>query len=475
VSLVAIFCRLACWVCGRLRGVLGGDGFRSLWRIHLDRWTDLDGHCWRSPLPYFVRRPQIIPLLSNYSASFRLFYFFQIILLLSDYSTSFRLVHFFQISPFLILFRFPKLQLAPSSHCVCELISNENLSTSSDCFIIAWFSDMEESFSNRLVDYFFIVGPLNLLDSLGSHSGIVSGTSSGGKSKVDLIRPDEWRFQSKVLSRYPPPPSDGKDPFPSHLPLFCFPDHGIRIKFPSIHDPSPQAPGSDYHSFVITDEIGVKNYIVCLIVYEKLTASEQEALQLRLDHYRTNKYAESDLEYIDHIQSKLNEEQDRKRNSAENKNEVEERIALFQSLLVPYQDALLSAQNGYKPKCIGFISKWPFYGALRDWLMKLNHALIRAPSRQGYCFERSVRLGFFTYVRSCYCRLIVYITQEIPLPPPGKVELSIKFDDLEIRMSRPPVNCIPVLRNVCFRLRSDELNSSSQFTLSLLALRSKTL
>jgi hypothetical protein len=41
------------------------------------------------------------PSSSDYSASFKLFRFFQIILLLSDYSTSFRLFYFFQISPFL--------------------------------------------------------------------------------------------------------------------------------------------------------------------------------------------------------------------------------------------------------------------------------------------------------------------------------------------------------------------------------------
>ena len=48
----------------------------------------------------------------------------------------------------------------------------------------------------------------------------------------------------------------------------------------------------------------------------------------------------------------------------------------------------------------------------------------------------------------CPCRYIINFMEEIPLPPPGKLELRISLDSVRLHLSRPPLNCVPVIRNV---------------------------
>jgi len=37
---------------------------------------------------------------------------------------------------------------------------------------------------------------------------------------------------------------------------------------------------------------------------------------------------------------------------------------------------------------------------------------------------------------------------EVPLPPPGRIEVAVTVDDAVVYLSRPPLNAIGTIRNV---------------------------
>lgn len=64
-------------------------------------------------------------------------------------------------------------------------------------------------------------------------------------------------------------------------------------------------------------------------------------------------------------------------------------------------------------------------------------------------------------------RYIVNLIHEIPLPPPGKLEVSISIGELKLYCSRPPVNAIPLLQNVITQNHSQFLNIFIVFIISI--------
>lgn len=228
-------------------------------------------------------------------------------------------------------------------------------------------------FSNRLVDHFFIVSCQNLLDTLWTTEQ----------------HPDDIRHPPTVTIRYPAPTSEVKDTFPMHLPMFCFPDGGVALLY---HRDS--APPSAFHSFIITDDAGLKSYAACLTVYELLSHDEMNMVQAQIKDHRKSTIPESEQEYIAHIQDKLFEavkiRQERLSLGRYVDILTQEHILLYQTQLLPYERVLRNSADYYKPKCIGVLSRWPFYGQYRDWLVKLTDNVGKRNDWLSIPFERFV-------------------------------------------------------------------------------------
>lgn len=231
--------------------------------------------------------------------------------------------------------------------------------------------------------------------------------------------PLDQRYRAQLFFRYPANDSHQKVAADKFLPSFCFPV-GLQLK----HD-SQKSPQPSYHSFVITDELGVKNYVNCITIYEPLTPNEQLAVQEQLQLYSSATITDSDREYISHIQQKLDQElQAISTVAGEETDSIRERIHLYRDLLQPYQRAWMKAADFYKPKCIGILGRWPFYSFFRDWLYGVTTQLLDgklvAPIE----------------------RYITQIIQEVPLPPPGKIRVSLPLGDVNLLLFRPPLNCV---------------------------------
>jgi hypothetical protein len=87
------------------------------------------------------------------------------------------------------------------------------------------------------------------------------------------------------------------------------------------------------------------------------------------------------------------------------------------------------------------LSHWPWYDLLKDWLCRMNQVL---------CAQVADREIITSIERSGtnYIRCAINLVHEIPLPPPGKLEISIHIEGLTLFCSRPPVNTFSNLKNV---------------------------
>jgi hypothetical protein len=111
--------------------------------------------------------------------------------------------------------------------------------------------------------------------------------------------------------------------------------------------------------------------------------------------------------------------------------DTEEMINILEELIAPLrQNVLVNSDTIYVPSCIGVISKYPWYDLLKDWLVLLNWAVQEAE------FDFPLE------------RYVINFMQEIPLPPPGKLEIAIQFSSYTLYCSRPPLNACPLIKNV---------------------------
>jgi hypothetical protein len=193
---------------------------------------------------------------------------------------------------------------------------------------------------------------------------------------------------------------------------------------------------------IITQEGGQKCYGVCLIYYQKPSAAILSWIDHSLEEWRSKNAADTDLKYIQGMQSKLAAEKERllKLNyssikSLQTLDEIktaQENVAVYEEMVGPLQLYTVTADQVYIPTCIGISSKWPFYDFFGDWLCRVYQSLE---------MERG-------YHDSCIERCVINLIKEVPLPPPGKLELAITIQDLSLYYSRPPPNTIPILKNV---------------------------
>ncbi|KAJ3039373.1 hypothetical protein HDV00_012249 [Rhizophlyctis rosea] len=344
----------------------------------------------------------------------------------------------------------------------------------------------------RFADYFFQVGLLpssNLEEK--RYKGPASGEAerspeitdeAGGLWAIKLgfgkpeqgIHPINFQYHPEVLTRYPTADYPDGPRFPPFLPMFCFPNE-LQLR----HEESGKPP-ERYHSFIITEETGAKSYGICLTFYEPLPshlASQMETmiqewregslvgiLHRIAENYKSNvshpptllpKVA-SDLEYIQHIRSQLAMNQEtllRARMGLRDPRQMdedpatlvtdaEEKVEFYKNLLEPMKNSTLVDQdNVYVPRCIGVLSHWPWHDFLKDWLCEVLKVV-----RGDYDEVEEKKATMLVPLE----RYIVHLLHEIPLPPPGKLELSIHVGQLRLYISRPPVNSISVLKNFSF-------------------------
>jgi hypothetical protein len=208
-------------------------------------------------------------------------------------------------------------------------------------------------------------------------------------------------------------------------------------------------PVDTFHSFVlminkvITESNGSKAYGVCLTTYKIPSKKRMFQIDSLIGNWRSKNLASSDYEFAQHVLRQIAAEREKllklkvagpdSGETPETKSAIEETILVLEELLVPLKSTVLvDAENSYEPVCLGVLSKWPWYNLLHDWLCLVVKNL--QESGGSFPFERYA----------------VNLVHEIPLPPPGKLELSIPFEHYTLYCSRPPLNSSPVIKNVSF-------------------------
>nr|KAJ3420568.1 hypothetical protein HK105_005517 [Polyrhizophydium stewartii] len=200
-----------------------------------------------------------------------------------------------------------------------------------------------------------------------------------------------------------------------------------------------------YVPMIITEETGAKFYGTCIVVHERPKGKLYSQLDSLMSEWLKNNLAESDIEYVQHVQTQLafhKEKLAKIRSSRDGLNErelrelvaaEEEKIAIYEEVLSPLKQTILARlEHVYVPRCLGVLSHWPWYNLFKDWLCELVR-MLRNP-KDSKCFAPLER---------CLVNLI----HEIPLPPPGKLEIALSIGQLQLYCARPPVNTISVLKN----------------------------
>ncbi|TPX33374.1 hypothetical protein SmJEL517_g03709 [Synchytrium microbalum] len=265
--------------------------------------------------------------------------------------------------------------------------------------------------------------------------------------------PLDFGYQAELLLRYPE--HDWSDPerFPAFTPMFCFPndlrfgyDNGLR-------------PPETYHSFVITQETGARLYGVCLTLYEKLSPELTRQLEILVAAWRLENIVTSDVEYVKHIQKQLDQatatlktlrESDptkKDQDVQETIFDLEDKVTLYVDLLAPLRrNVLFDANGAYMPRCVGLMSHWPWHDLLKDWLTEVVYCL-RDQNTISEDATRNRYKNVVSKLRVPLERYLVNLIHEIPLPPPGKLEVSISVGRFHLYCSRPPANTISVIQN----------------------------
>ncbi|KAJ3119716.1 hypothetical protein HK100_000183 [Physocladia obscura] len=301
-----------------------------------------------------------------------------------------------------------------------------------------------------------------------------SGAVTPAHGRMKRKHPIDYIYDSRVICRFPETNYSGHEAFPESVAMFCFPN---GLKF--FHDPD-NIPEATCHSFVTiaSEGFGDKSYGVCLTFYEKIQEPLLSQLEELIEEWRQECIANTDMEYLQYLQSQLaiNQERILKAKSgiftsqpiaepqhhvvgnahtivtdndvAEILIEAEEKVNLFRDLLKTMDKVMpIDLENVYVPRCVGLLSRWPFYDVFGDWLKEVvmlvkglnNKNRTVSPSGSDYS-----QIGGSNIPLE---RLLINFLYEVPLPPPGRVEVKITIGRYNLFCSRPPVNSIQVLQN----------------------------
>ncbi|KAI8909818.1 uDENN domain-containing protein, partial [Gorgonomyces haynaldii] len=250
------------------------------------------------------------------------------------------------------------------------------------------------------------------------------------------LHPLQYHFQPHVLYRYPK--EDTNVAFPQHCPLFCFPND---VKFIS----SDTTPPAKCHSFIVTSESGSKMYGVAMVIYVKPNPDQQKQMEQWIEAWRSEHMDDSHLLMIQEIQTKMAMEKEQllklksgqihldEEEMKEQMDLIHENIHLYEEMMSPLQPFTFTSENLYVGTAIGVLSQFPFYDFFKDWLCKLHNQM-----------ETEIQTGVIsTIVERCAINLV----SEIPMPPPGRLEIAVHLGASNFYVHRPPVNAISSIKN----------------------------
>ncbi|KAI9980128.1 hypothetical protein PInf_026795 [Phytophthora infestans] len=233
----------------------------------------------------------------------------------------------------------------------------------------------------RLLNYFVVVG-----------RGALVTDQNIEKTKS----PTEIRFLPAVLDMFPDLYGDA--PLPAHLADFAFPEGFVLSK-------SYIAPV--FFSFVLTNMSGVKIYACALKFYEEL--HPLEVVSLIAPHYHRQRHRRR----LSNVPHQLDEKDDN------------QRTQLPQWVQDLSGDAASAPGPVFCPKGIVVTSLYPYFSAFRQFLQQIYRVTL---SESPMPIER----------------YIANFLVEIPLPPPGQIQVQLTLPDRNLVISRPPKNDLPL-------------------------------
>ncbi|KAF9579533.1 hypothetical protein BGW38_004172, partial [Lunasporangiospora selenospora] len=231
---------------------------------------------------------------------------------------------------------------------------------------------------------------------------------------------------------------------------FCFP---ADISFKA----SGEKPATTYHSFVMTQESGIRTYVMCVTMYERLPLKMHREFDTICQRWTQSHMTESEIEYAKVLKEKIAAEkkiiQDTQVQLREEKtlgrglglaqlkkviNESEEKLGLYALQMKPWQGLFVEIDEVWMPRCIGLVSSIPYHYLLRDWLLAVLVACSGGVEHPGMSLS-SFRLE----------RYLKNLVHEVNLPPYGKLEVGITINNRLIYASRPARNTVPIVKNAC--------------------------
>ncbi|OWZ22684.1 hypothetical protein PHMEG_0002564 [Phytophthora megakarya] len=236
--------------------------------------------------------------------------------------------------------------------------------------------------SKRFLNYFVVVG-----------RGPLIPDQSIEKTKS----PTEIRFLPAVIDIFPD--MYGDSPLPAHIGEFVFPEGFMLSK-------SYVAPV--FFAFVLTNVSGVKIYACALKFYEEL--HPLEVVSLIAPHYHRQRHRR------------------RPSNGSPRPDEKDDnqRTQLPQWVQDLSADAASAPGPVFCPKCIVVTSQYPYFSAFRQFLQQIYRVTL---SESPMPIER----------------YIANFLVEIPLPPPGQIQVQLALPDRNLIISRPPKNELPLV------------------------------
>ena len=232
---------------------------------------------------------------------------------------------------------------------------------------------------DRLIDYFIVVGFGDILKPLKS-------TSCNTQAY----------YQANVTDRFPL--NDYIDsPLPDSMAMFCIPD-GIKLTN------NPELP--IFYNFANTLQNGVRLYGSCLKFFEPI--SKEILDQLTTDCLDSPKHRSNSISSL---------------NNFTNNDVSSPKANITRSTIKRLSSNRITDKNQplYAAKCICLLSQWPFFDSFRTFLTSVYRASLTPTA---ICIE------------SYLCNLMF----EVPLPPPGKIQVQYTINGTAIYFKRPPPN-----------------------------------
>eukprot|EP00002_Diphylleia_rotans_P034632 TRINITY_DN7468_c0_g1_i2.p1 TRINITY_DN7468_c0_g1~~TRINITY_DN7468_c0_g1_i2.p1 ORF type:complete len:1247 (+),score=193.11 TRINITY_DN7468_c0_g1_i2:46-3786(+) len=252
---------------------------------------------------------------------------------------------------------------------------------------------MESNHELNLIDCVLLVGTGDFPKVLEHQEGDLTVTdafeflpSGDLPKKHDPIRD---HYQPTLTHIYP---NSFDDPVMRDVALFCFPEN-IRLRATSMNEVT-------FFTFAMTNVNGTRRYAACLTFYDPLPTSVTARL---LKSHISSPVGFSRMRSGSTIDG--NPSRDRSHSD----------------------DTLETLPTYFAPKCLCFISHWPYFDTFKSLLFHI------------YMMCHSDSLAFPLE------HVLAELVQVIPAPPPGDVHLRFHVYGTNFTISRPSLNDLPTL------------------------------